>query len=55
MRAYAIAFLIIATIAGIFGFGGIGDASTGVAQLLFFVFLTLFVATVIMRVLADRS
>jgi uncharacterized membrane protein YtjA (UPF0391 family) len=44
MLYWAIVFLIIAIIAGILGFGGIAGAATGIAQILFFVFLIVFVA-----------
>ncbi len=47
MLGYAITFFIIALIAAVFGFGGIAAASAGIAQILFFVFLALFVASVL--------
>lgn len=47
MLSAALAFFIIAVIAAVFGFGGIAGAATGIAQLLFFVFLILFVASLI--------
>ena len=50
MLYYALAFLLVAIVAAVFGFGGIASASAGIAQILFFVFLILFVATLIMRV-----
>jgi uncharacterized membrane protein YtjA (UPF0391 family) len=49
MLGWALTFLIVALIAAVFGFGGIATASAGIAQILFFVFLALFVATLIMR------
>jgi uncharacterized membrane protein YtjA (UPF0391 family) len=49
MLYWAAIFLIIALIAALFGFGGIASASVGIAQILFVVFLVLFVATLIMR------
>ncbi len=49
MLYWALAFFVIALIAGLFGFGGIASASAGIAQILFFVFLVLFAAAVIMR------
>lgn len=39
MLGWALTFLVIALIAGILGFGGIAGAATGIAQILFFVFL----------------
>ena len=47
MLSYALTFLVIALIAALFGFGGIASASAGIAQILFFVFLALFVISLI--------
>jgi uncharacterized membrane protein YtjA (UPF0391 family) len=49
MLSYSLTFLIVAIIAAVFGFGGIASASAGIAQVLFFIFLVLFVASLIMR------
>ena len=48
MLGWALMFLIIAIIAAIFGFTGIAAASAGIAKLLFFVFLGIFFATLVM-------
>lgn len=53
MLYYALIFFVIALIAAVFGFGGIASASVGIAQILFFIFLALFVATMIFRVLKN--
>jgi uncharacterized membrane protein YtjA (UPF0391 family) len=47
MLYYAIVFLVIAIIAGVLGFGGIAGAAVGIAKILFFVFLVLFLASLI--------
>jgi uncharacterized membrane protein YtjA (UPF0391 family) len=47
MLRWAILFLIVAIIAGVFGFGGIAAAATDIARLLFVVFLVLFVIALI--------
>jgi len=39
MLHYAIISLIVAIIAGVFGFGGIMDAATDIARILFFLFI----------------
>ena len=49
MLYYAVLFFVVALIAAVFGFGGIASASAGIAQILFVIFLILFVATLIMR------
>ena len=47
MLGWAVVFLIIVLVAAIFGFGGIAAASAGIAKLLFFIFLVLFVISLI--------
>ena len=47
MLAWALIFLIVAIIAAAFGFGGIAAASTGIAKILFFVFIVLFILSLI--------
>lgn len=54
MLGWAIAFLVIALIAALFGFGGIASASAGIAQIIFFVFIALFVIALIMRAVRGR-
>jgi uncharacterized membrane protein YtjA (UPF0391 family) len=43
MLGWAVVFLIIALVAAVFGFGGIAVAAAGIAKLLFFIFLVLFI------------
>ena len=47
MLRWTLAFLILALVAAMLGFGGIASATAGIAQFLFFVFLLLFAATLI--------
>jgi len=47
MLWYAWLFLIIAILAGIFGFGGLAAGATGIAQTLFFIFGVLFVLSLL--------
>lgn len=47
MLGWSILFFIVAIIAALFGFGGIASASAGIAQILFFIFLVLFVASLV--------
>ena len=44
---WAILFLVVAIIAGVFGFGGIAAAATDIARLLFLVFMVLFVVALV--------
>ena len=45
MLHYAVVFLVIALVAALFGFGGIASGAVGIAKILFFVFLVLFVVS----------
>lgn len=47
MLRWAVIFLIIAIIAAVFGFGGIAEGATDIAQILFYIFLVLFVISLI--------
>jgi len=47
MLYYAIVFFVIALIAGALGFFGIAGAASSIAQILFFVFIVLFLASLI--------
>ena len=49
MLGWALTFLVIALIAAVFGFGGIASTSAGIAQILFFIFLVMFIAALIFR------
>jgi uncharacterized membrane protein YtjA (UPF0391 family) len=48
MLRAALLFLIVAIIAAVFGFGGIAGVSVDFARILFFVFLILFVVSLVM-------
>jgi uncharacterized membrane protein YtjA (UPF0391 family) len=43
MLHYAWVFLVLAIIAAIFGFGGVAVAAAGIAKVLFFIFIAIFV------------
>jgi uncharacterized membrane protein YtjA (UPF0391 family) len=45
MLSWAVLFFIIAMIAAVFGFGGIAAGAVGIAKILFFFFLVLFVVS----------
>ncbi len=49
MLYWTILFFIVAIVAAVFGFGGIASASAGIAQVLFFIFVVLFVISLVMR------
>ncbi len=47
MLSWALTFLIFSLVAAVFGFGGIAAASVGIAKILFFVFLGLFLLSLL--------
>ena len=47
MLKWSITFFIIAIIAALFGFGGIAAGAASIAKVLFFIFLVLFLLTII--------
>lgn len=55
MLNWAITFLVVALIAAALGFGGIAGTATEMAKLLFFVFLILFVISLIIPRFRPRA
>ena len=47
MLHYAVVFFVIALIAALFGFGGIAAGAVEIAKVLFFIFLVLFIVSLI--------
>ncbi|MEJ2767469.1 DUF1328 domain-containing protein [Mycetohabitans sp. B46] len=48
MLRYAVIFFIIAIIAAVFGFGGIATGAVEIAKILFFIFLVISLATLLL-------
>ena len=48
MLYWALVFFIVSIIAAIFGFGGIASGASVIAQVLFFLFLILFLVSLVM-------
>jgi uncharacterized membrane protein YtjA (UPF0391 family) len=55
MFGWALAFLIVALIAGVLGFGGVAIISVEIAKIIFVVAIILFLASVIFGFLWGRS
>jgi len=51
MLRWALAFFVVALLAAVFGFTGIAVAAAGVAKILFFLFIILFLAAMLGHVL----
>lgn len=54
MLYWALVFFLVAIIAAFFGFGGITSAALGIAKILFFVFLVLFVVSLVIGLKGRR-
>jgi len=48
MLHYAVVFFVIALIAALFGFGGIAAGAVEIAKVLFFIFLALFLVSLVL-------
>ncbi len=55
MLSWALTFLVVALIAGVLGFGGIAATSMGIAKIIFFVFIALFLIAAIVHALRGRA
>jgi uncharacterized membrane protein YtjA (UPF0391 family) len=54
MLYYALLFLIVAIVAGLLGFGAIAFAAAGIAKILFFIFIVLFLVSVVAHLMRGR-
>lgn len=54
MLGWALMFLVVAIIAGIFGFTGISMVAADFARILFFIFLVLFLVSLIFGLIRGR-
>jgi uncharacterized membrane protein YtjA (UPF0391 family) len=55
MIKLSLIFLVVAIIAAIFGFGGISEAATDIALILFFVALAIFLVTLIIGLVSGKK
>ncbi|GBQ31291.1 DUF1328 domain-containing protein [Acetobacter fabarum] len=55
MLKLALFFLVVSLVAGLFGFGGIASASAGMAKILFFIAIMLFVVFLVVALLVGRA
>ncbi len=49
MLYYALLFFVLALVAGLLGFGVIASGAAGIAKILFFIFIILFVVSLVTR------
>ena len=55
MLRWALIFLVVALIAAALGFGGLAGTAVGIAKILFFVFLVLFLVSAVMHMMRGRA
>jgi uncharacterized membrane protein YtjA (UPF0391 family) len=55
MLRWALAFFIIAIIAGILGFGGIATGAADIARICFFFFIVVFLVSLVWGLVTGRS
>jgi len=55
MLGWALTFLVVALIAGVLGFTSVAGAAMGIAKILFFVFLVLFVVSLVVHLVRGRG
>ena len=55
MLGWALTFLVVALIAGVLGFTTVAGAAMGIAKILFWVFLILFVVSLVMHLVRGRG
>jgi uncharacterized membrane protein YtjA (UPF0391 family) len=55
MLRWALIFFVISIVAAIFGFGGISEATADIAQILFYIFLGVFVLMLVLGLVAGRK
>jgi uncharacterized membrane protein YtjA (UPF0391 family) len=55
MLGWALTFLVVALIAGVLGFTTVAGAAISIAKILFFVFLVLFLVSIVMHFVRGRG
>lgn len=55
MLKWAVIFLVIALVAALFGFGGVASAAAGIAKVLFFIAIAIFVVMLLLGLAAGRK
>jgi uncharacterized membrane protein YtjA (UPF0391 family) len=55
MLRYAAIFFVIALVAALFGFGGIAAGAVEIAKVLFFIFLVLFLVSLVWGLVSGRG
>jgi uncharacterized membrane protein YtjA (UPF0391 family) len=54
MLRWAVIFFIVSIVAAVFGFGGISEATADIAQILFYIFLGVFVLMLVLGLVSGK-
>ena len=54
MLSWALTFFVLALIAAVLGFGGLASSMAGIAKILFFIFIVVFVVSLIGHTMRGR-
>ena len=55
MLRWALIFFVVSIVAAIFGFTGISQATSGIAQIIFFVFISIFAVMLVLGLVLGRK
>jgi uncharacterized membrane protein YtjA (UPF0391 family) len=55
MLRWAVIFLVLGLVLGALGFGGVGGAFVGIAKVLFFIAIAIFVVLLVLGLLAGKT
>ena len=55
MLKWAVIFLVVGLVLGVLGFGGIGGAFVGIAKILFFIAVALFVIFLVLGLMTGKA
>ncbi len=55
MLKWALIFLVVGLVLGAMGFGGVGGAFVGIAKILFFIAIAIFVIFLVLALMAGRK
>ena len=54
MLRWAVIFFVLALVAGVLGFGGVATASVGIAKILFYLFVIIFLLSLVMGLASGK-
>ena len=54
MLRWAVIFFVLALVAGVLGFGGVATASAGIAKILFYLFVIIFLLSLVMGLASGK-